>query len=176
VNEKPSSIERLLSGHRRVALDSNVLIYLVEGAASRGEVAGRLVSRLIDQGIEMVLATIGLSEILMGPARAGDPDGFESLAAELRGMGLRLVALDASIAEDAAWLRGRARLDLVDAIHVASARAAGATLFLTNDRGIPSVPQLEVVSLDDLVACRRAVDPARGCRDPGPAPARKAPL
>ena len=120
--------------------------------AGRGEVAGRVVSALIEQGIEMVLATVGLTEVLTGPARAGDVVGFESLADEQRGMGLRLVALDASNAEDAAWLRGRARLDLLDAIHVASARAAGATLFLTNDRGIPSVPQLAVVYLDDLVA------------------------
>ncbi len=152
MNDRPSSIERLLSGHRRVALDSNVLIYLVEGMASRGEIAGRVISTLLEQGIDVVLATVGLSEILTGPARAGDVVGFESLADELRGMGLRLVALDASIAEDAAWLRGRARLDLVDAIHIASARAAGATLFLTNDREIPSVPHLEVAYLDDLVA------------------------
>jgi predicted nucleic acid-binding protein len=152
VNEKPSSIERLLSGHRRVSLDSNVLIYLVEGVAGRGEIAGRVVSTLLEQGIHIVLATIGLSEILIGPARAGDVVGLESLADELRSMGLHLVSLDPSIAEDAAWLRGRARLDLIDAIHLASARSAGATLFLTNDRGIPSVPQLEVVYLDDLVA------------------------
>lgn len=147
---KPSSIERLLSGHRRVALDSNVLIYLVEGASGRGEIAGRLIGALLELGIEMTIASIGLSEILTGPARAGDVGGFEALAGELRGMGLRVVALDTSIAEDAAWLRGRAGLDLVDSIHVASARAAGATLFLTNDRGIPPSPQLEVAYLDDI--------------------------
>lgn len=152
MNEKPSSIERLLSGHRRVALDSNVLIYLAEGIPGRGETAGLVVSWLLEKGIDTVLATIGLSEILTGPARAGDVVGFESLAAELREMDLRLVDLDASIAEDAAWLRGRAGFGLMDAIHIASARAAGATLFLTNDRGIPSVPQLEVAYLDDLVA------------------------
>lgn len=152
MNDRRSSIERLLSGHKRVAFDSSVLIYLAEDLADRGEIAGELVAALTDRGIDMVLATIGLSEILTGPARAGDAAGFEALAGELRELGLRLVALDASIAEDAAWLRGRARLDLIDAIHIASARAAGATLFLTNDRGIPSVPQLEVVYLDDLVA------------------------
>lgn len=152
MNERPSSIERLLSGHRRVALDSNVLIYLVEGIARRGEIAGLLVKALLQQEIDTVLATIGLSEVLTGPARAGDVVGFESLADDLREMGLRLLPLDASIAEDAAWLRGRARLDLVDAIHLASARVAGATLFVTNDRGISSLPQLEVVYLDDLVA------------------------
>jgi predicted nucleic acid-binding protein len=150
VTERPSSIERLLSGHRRVALDSNVLIYLAEGAEGRGEVAGTLVSTLLELGIEMVMASVGISEVLTGPAWAGDVAGFEALAAELRGMDLRVVALDASIAEDAFWLRGRAGLDLLDAIHVASPRAAGATLFVTNERGIPSVPQLEVAYLDDL--------------------------
>ena len=152
MTEKPSSIERLLSGHRRVALDSNVLIYLVEGAGGRGEIAGRLVSTLLERGIEIVLATVGLSEILAGPARTGDVAGFEALADELRDLRLRLVPLDASLAEDAAWLRGRAGLDLLDAIHRASARAAGATLFVTTDRDIPSTSQLRVGYLDDLAA------------------------
>jgi predicted nucleic acid-binding protein len=152
LNETPSSLERLLSGHKRVAVDSNVLIYLIEGAAGRGEVAGTILSAMLVAGIDVSLATIGLAEILIGPARAGDVRGFDSLADELRGMGLKLVDLDASIAEDAAWLRGRARVDLIDAIHIASARSAGATLFVTNDRGIPSTPELVVAYLDDLVA------------------------
>ena len=152
MNARPSSLERLLSGHRRVALDSNVLIYLADDFAGRGQVAGRVIAALLERGIETVLATVGLSEVLTGPARAGDIVGFESLADDLGEMGLRLVPLDASIAEDAAWLRGRSRFDLIDAIHVTSARAAGATVFLTNDRGIASLPQLEVVSLDDLIA------------------------
>ena len=152
MTERPSSIERLLSGHRRVALDSNVLIYLAEGAAGRGEIAGRLVGALLEQGIEMTIASIGLSEVLTGPARAGDLAGFESLADELRELGLSVIPLDASIAADAAWLRGRAGLDLLDAIHLASARAAGATLFVTNDRDIPSTAQLRVAYLDDLAA------------------------
>jgi len=152
VNERPSSLERFLSGHRRVALDSNVLIYLAEDAASRGAAAGRVVLALVQLDVEVVFATIGLAEVLTGPARAGDVVGFESLADALRDLGLRMVDLDVAISEDAAWLRGRAQLDLVDAIHLASARAAGATLFVTNDRRIRPLPQLEVVYLDDLVA------------------------
>ena len=142
----------MLSVHRRVALDSNVLIYLAEDAASRGAAAGRVVLALAELDIEVVFATIGLAEVLTGPARAGDVTGFESLADELRDLGLRMVDLDVAISEDAAWLRGRAQLDLVDAIHLATARAAGATLFVTNDRGIRPLPQLAVAYLDDLVA------------------------
>ena len=152
MNERPSSLERLLSAHRRVALDSNILIYLGEDAVGRGAAAGRVVLALAELDIEVVFATIGLAEVLTGPARAGDVIGFESLADELRDLGLRMVDLDVAISEDAAWLRGRAQLDLVDAIHLATARAAGATLFVTNDRGIRPLPQLAVAYLDDLVA------------------------
>lgn len=39
-----------------------------------------------------------------------------------------------------------------DAIHLATARAAGATALVTNDRRIRSVPRLEVIYLDDIAA------------------------
>ena len=54
------------------------------------------------------------------------------------------------IAEDAAWIRGHSRLGLADAIHVAAARATGATAFITNDRRIKPRPNLDVFYLDDL--------------------------
>jgi predicted nucleic acid-binding protein len=65
-----------------------------------------------------------------------------------------MVALDASVAEDAAWIRGRSGMALPDAIVVASARAADATVLVTNDRGIAAQPRLDVVYVDDLVDVR----------------------
>ncbi len=41
---------------------------------------------------------------------------------------------------------------LADAMHLASARAAGATAFVTNDRRIRGSSKLEVIYLDDLEA------------------------
>lgn len=66
------------------------------------------------------------------------------------GLGLDLVPLSAAIAEDAAWLRGRAGMAVADAVHLATARAAGATAFVTNDRRIRSRPGVDVLYLDDL--------------------------
>jgi predicted nucleic acid-binding protein len=43
-------------------------------------------------------------------------------------------------------------IGIEDAVHLASARNAGATIFVTNDRRIRSIPRLAVVYLDDLVA------------------------
>ena len=151
-SEQPSSIERLLNDHRRIALDSNVLIYLLDTIGPRFEAAARIVDEIESGRIDAVLSTVGLVEILTGPARAGEAAAFEVMADELRNLRLEIVALGTGVAEDAAWVRGRGGLDLGDAIHLASARAAGATAFVTNDRHIRSSNALEVVYLDDLVA------------------------
>jgi predicted nucleic acid-binding protein len=43
-------------------------------------------------------------------------------------------------------------MSLADAVHLATARAAGATAFVTNDRRIRGSTKLAVVYLDDLDA------------------------
>ena len=141
----------LASDHKRVAIDSNVLIYLLEGSEEFG-IRARAVVDALDDGVLLgSMATVGQVEILAGPARVGDASVFEQTAGELRSMGLNLVALTSDVAEDAAWLRGLGGLALADAVHLASARAAGATAFITNDRRIGSHPRVEVFYLDDLV-------------------------
>jgi predicted nucleic acid-binding protein len=56
------------------------------------------------------------------------------------------------IAVEAGFVRGRTGLTLADALHVATARIAGASVLVTNDRRVRSLPRLEVVQLADLVA------------------------
>jgi len=105
----------------------------------RGEVGG-------------VLSSIGLAEVLVPAAVADEAPVFEETAATIRDLGFRIVALDASAAEDAAWIRGRTGATMPDSIHLACARRAGVTVFVTNDRRMPALSQLDIVVLDDLVA------------------------
>ena len=70
----------------------------------------------------------------------------------IRDLPIRIVPLDAAVAEDAAWIRGASGIGLEDAVQLASARFAGATAFVTNDRRLRSIPDLDVIYLDDLVA------------------------
>lgn len=143
---------RDLAGHRRIGLDSNILIYLLETSGSLADAAARLVDAIDAGTTEAVLSTVGLVEILVGPARAGDAAAFELTADALRDLLIRVVSLDRATAEDAAWIRGSLGIGLEDAVHLATARNAGATAFVTNDRRLRSIPRLEVVYLDDLVA------------------------
>ena len=149
---QPGSIAELLDQYPRIALDSNVLIYLTENDAARADAAALIVDSISEGRTEGFLSSAGLSEVLVGPARSGDGAAFERLAATVRDIGLQVVALDATAAEDAAWIRGRSGMGLPDAMHVACARAAGATAFVTNDRKISSRPGLDVLYLDDLIS------------------------
>jgi predicted nucleic acid-binding protein len=109
-----------------------------------------VVDSLDDGVLTASMATVGQVEILAGPARIGDATVFAHTADEIRSLGLTLVPLTMAVAEDAAWLRGQGGLDLADAIHVGSARAAGATALITNDRRIRARADLDVFYLDDL--------------------------
>lgn len=151
MNEKTWSVETLSARHRKVGLDSNILIYLLDDTGHLGELAGALVDAIDDGRLDGMIASIGIVEALTGPARSGDGAAFERAADEIRSLRVDVVGLDASIAEDAARLRGgQPRLGLQDAVHLASARAVKATAFITNDRRIGSIPQLEVYLLDRL--------------------------
>lgn len=152
MSARPGSVETMLKSHRRIAVDSNVLIYLTEDDAERVDVAGAIVDAVAEGRTEGVLSSAGLSEVLVGPARSADGAGFERLAATIRDLGFQVVALDATTAEDAAWIRGQTGMSLPDAIHVACARSSGASALITNDRRITSRAGLEVLYLDDLAA------------------------
>ena len=152
VSERASSIETLVRLHRRIAIDSNVLIYLLEGSGPRAELAALLLDAIARGEVEGVLASVGLAEVLVPAAKADNGPVFEQTAATIRDLGLRIVALDAQVAENAGWIRGRRGASMPDAIHLACALRAGATTFVTNDRRMPSPTRLEIVVLDDLVA------------------------
>ena len=138
----------IFSKHKRIGIDSNVLIYLLEGSGHLADAAGELIDGIAEGLADGVLATLAVAEICSGPAEAGLTDLVERYADELRSLdNVRLVPLSAEVAADAAAMRGRSGLSLADAIHLASATSSGATAFVTNDRRIRSTPQLEVVLL-----------------------------
>lgn len=140
----------LLAQHARVGIDSNVLIYLLEGTGVLADKSAALVDAIASGAAAGVLATLALAEICSGPARTGDVAMVERYADELASLeNIRFVALDHAIAVDAAVIRGATSLAMADAIHLASARHAGATVFVTNDRRMTPIKGLDVAYLDE---------------------------
>jgi predicted nucleic acid-binding protein len=145
------TVEDLAARHPRVAIDADVLIYLLDGSEPRATLAAAVIDAA-DQGVfKGSVSALAVAEVLVGPARGGDAARFEETASELRDLAIDIVPVSGAIAEDAAWLRGQRQLQLADALHVATARTV-ATAFVTNDRRIRSLANLEVLYIDDLEA------------------------
>jgi predicted nucleic acid-binding protein len=145
------TIGQLCARHPRIGLDANVLIYVLEDSGTLADVAQALMEAVEAGQVAAVLSGIGLAEVCAGPARNGDLAMLERYGEALGSMpGLRILPLSAEMAVDAAVIRGIRGLGLADALHLASARAAGATAFVTNDRRVRGSARLDVVYLDEL--------------------------
>ncbi len=145
------TIGELCRHHRRIALDANVLIYLLEGVQPLAAIGQALVDAIEAGEVGGVMASIGLAELATGPARSGDAALVERYADELRSIaGLGIHPLTADLAVEAAIIRGLRKVSLADAIHLATARAAGATAFVTNDRSLRGSRHLSVIYLGDI--------------------------
>jgi predicted nucleic acid-binding protein len=145
------TIEDLAARHRRVALDANTLVYLLEVPDPLGRVTAAILDAAESGRLTVVLATLALAEIAVGPVRGGDETIVERYADEIRDLrGVQIVPLTADIAVDVGVIRARHRIRLADAIHLATARQAGASAIVTNDRRMPGIPHVEVIQLADL--------------------------
>jgi predicted nucleic acid-binding protein len=96
-------------GHKHlcIAIDSNVLIYLLEGSGPLADKSAALLDAIAAGEASGVLASLCLTEVCSGPARAGDRALVERYADELTSLeNVRIVPLDADVAVDAAVIRG----------------------------------------------------------------------
>jgi predicted nucleic acid-binding protein len=139
-----------------IGLDTAVFIYFVE---EQGDFLP-LVEPLfvgVDAGRwTAVTSSLTLLETLIVPYRVGDIQLAERYEALLsRSRGLRLVDLDRPLLRTAAQLRAALPLKTPDAIQIAAALRSRCTAFVTNDRKLPTIPDLRVLQLRDYLEPRR---------------------
>jgi predicted nucleic acid-binding protein len=145
------TVTELSERHRRIAVDSNVLVYLLEAVEPWALQARELLNAIEGGGTAGVMSVIGLAEVCAGPARRGELALVERYTDALGSLpGLRIEPLTVRVAVDAAVIRAARGIGLADAMHLASARAAGATAFVTSDHRIRGSARLEVIYLDEL--------------------------
>jgi predicted nucleic acid-binding protein len=147
------TIDELCGEHRRLALDANVFIYLFEIEGPLARTAAAVLDAVSTGRITGITSSLTLTEVIVGPVVTDDETLAERYVDAIRSIEhLHVVPATVEIAADAGFVRGRTGMTLADSIHVATARTAGASVLLTNDRRIRAVPHLDVVQLADLVA------------------------
>jgi len=123
-----------LAKHRRVGLDSSILIYHLEGLSPYAELTEVVVTGLARGDFTAVISMISVTELLVKPFAVGEEERVRVCEGFLRGLpNAVLVPLSFEIAKEAARLRGAHRLRTPDALIIAAVLREGASAFLTND-------------------------------------------
>jgi predicted nucleic acid-binding protein len=134
-----------------IGLDTAPFIYYIEQNISYIDML-RLLFRAIERGeITVVTSVMTLLETLVQPVRKGDTklaDQYRDLL--FRTKNLITVMPSRNIAEEAVQLRALHNFRAFDAVQVATAIDASASVFLTNDRQLQRASAIQVLVLDDL--------------------------
>jgi predicted nucleic acid-binding protein len=147
-----AELTEILGRHAVVGIDTSIFIYHIEGSTRYAGLAGDALIALARGDYQGVTSVLTLMEITVQPLRFGRSiaaDEYELLLSSLPN--LRIVGVDRDVSRRAAELRAAYRLQPADALQVAACLLHQATAFLTNDKGLRRVTELEVVLLDDFV-------------------------
>jgi predicted nucleic acid-binding protein len=119
-----------------IYVDANVIIRLIEGdPAARAPLEARL---LPFRGTAGFLLTSRLSwlECRIKPQRANDAKLLALYDAFFASVEVEVLELSRAVVEKATDLRAELHVKTPDALHLATAILAGATAFLTGDKGL----------------------------------------
>ncbi len=144
-------VDDLLRTAGKIYIETAPWIYFLEASADRARRIAPIVEAIGNGSCSGVCSTIVLLEILVRPLKLGRTDlaaQYEDILTSQTSLTIRPV--DTLIAREAARLRASYQLRTPDAIHLATAHLAGASVFLTNDRRLKQVRELTVVAVDEL--------------------------
>ncbi|MEH2375111.1 type II toxin-antitoxin system VapC family toxin [Nostoc sp.] len=135
-----------------VGLDTAPLIYFIEENPNYLDVTDAFFEAMFSGKFSVVTSVLTITEVLVYPLRQGNTvlaQQYRDIL--LNSQGLTTIEVFPDIAENAAQLRADYNLRTPDAIQMATAIRGGASLFLTNDARLPSLPALSVLVLDTLI-------------------------
>jgi predicted nucleic acid-binding protein len=134
-----------------VYVDANPIIYSVEKHPVFGPLLQPLWQAAQAKSIEVGSSDLVLLEVLVGPLARGDAALEMAYDQALGGTDLRLLPVTQPILREAARLRAGTKLKTPDAIHAATASAAGSVLFVTNDAHFRGNVTMPLIILADLL-------------------------
>ncbi len=147
-------IERRLSAHALVGLDTSVWIYHFEDNPRYAALTTALLSAVEAGQTRAVISVVTVMELTVHPYRLRQPQvaaHYEALLTHFPNV--QIDDVTAAVARRASQLRGLYALRPADALLVATALVAGASAWITNDRGLGRLlPLIDVLVLDDLLA------------------------
>lgn len=143
-------LEQDLHAHAVIGVDTTPFIYLWEHHPKYFHLSETLFAYLNQPQVGGVTSIITLIEACTHPQREGRTDLVEAYErALLHSKQVQVLPVDAALARRAVLLRAQHHIRVPDALQIAAAMEAGATAFVTNDRRLAKVHEVQVILLDD---------------------------
>lgn len=140
-----------LSHITRLGIDTAPIIYFIEAHPKYDPVVTKIFQDIATGTITGITSMITLTEVLVHPLRLGET-ALEQRYRDLLLLSdnFEIICIDAVVAENVAGLRARYNLRTPDALQLAAAIVSKCEAFLTNDKNIKNINELNIILLDEL--------------------------
>ena len=136
---------------RRVYLDTNILIYLLEGAKEYETQISELKNSMENGHFEACVSDLVLTEILPPLVEMDDHETIQQIHSQLSdGGAFTRIECGQGVFIQAGILRGRFGLKTPDALHVSFALEGECSVFFTNDKGITCPETIQCVRMSEF--------------------------
>jgi predicted nucleic acid-binding protein len=125
-------------------LDTNIVIYVVEGHPVFAPKAVLRLAAAQSAGDSFMISDLTRMECLVGPLKTNNTAVETSFQAFFARSDVRVVAITAAVCDRAARIRARNNFKPMDALQLAAAVEHGANFFLTADARLASFSDLTV--------------------------------
>ena len=134
----------------RIYLDACSIIYLMEAASPFHEAASRRVSELLlDEGASLITSRLSRLECRVLPLRGGDVKLLEQYELFFSRRRVAVAEISSEVIERATELRALHEFRTPDAIHLATALAENAGVFVTGDKAFSRFEGIRVELLTE---------------------------
>lgn len=142
-------IAEAIDSVEQLYIEAAPLIYFVENHPKYGDLVDAIFAHVELRSVELLTSVILITEVLVKPLKANDAELTNAYRVLLQNH-IQLRPVSESIASKAAQLRATYSLRTPDALHIATAIDTKCDAFLTNDKALKRVADMQIIVLDDI--------------------------
>lgn len=146
-------IAEVIKGHKRIMCDTAPIIYFIEEHKVYGKVVDGIF-KLLKGNTDFLFfsSVVTLTEVLTQPLRKFRMDIVDKYRKFLLNSSSFIVySIDTIIAEKAAGLRAQYGIRTPDALQIAVGIENNGSLFITNDKNLKNIKEIEVLVIGDYL-------------------------
>ncbi|MBW6471125.1 MAG: PIN domain-containing protein [Methanosarcinaceae archaeon] len=145
-------MKSILNSYQTIGIDTMVFIYLLEDHPIFAEISANIFECVESGKVSGITSVITLLEIAVKPKRDKNKSASDDYRRFISNFpNLEIIDVNDEICEIASTLRADYNLKTPDAIQIATSIEMGASVFITNDKMLNIVDDIEILLLTNII-------------------------